>query len=112
MDDETPPDFDQAIPVHQDEEPWPVIDDAAYYGLAGEIVNTISPHSEADPVALLIQTLVFFGNVIGRSRYYIHESDYHYANLYCILVGPTSEGRKGVSFNRVRSIFKIAEARG
>jgi hypothetical protein len=46
------------------EDAWPIMDDAAYYGLAGEIVRTIDPHSEADPVALLVQGLVFFGNVI------------------------------------------------
>src|SRR6185369_15445845 len=34
---------------------WPVIDDAAFHGLAGEVVRTIEPHSEADPVALLLQ---------------------------------------------------------
>jgi len=34
---------------------WPVMDDAAYYGIAGDIVRTILPHSEADPVALLSQ---------------------------------------------------------
>src|SRR5262245_47904334 len=28
---------------------WPVLHDAAYYGLAGEVVRSIEPHSEADP---------------------------------------------------------------
>jgi hypothetical protein len=45
---------------------WPKIDDAAYSGLVGDIVQTILPHTEADAVALLIQTLVMAGNVIGR----------------------------------------------
>jgi hypothetical protein len=44
-------------------------DDAAYYGLAGDIVRRIEPHTEADPVALLVQILVVFGNVIGRSAH-------------------------------------------
>ena len=31
--------------------PWPdPIDRAGYYGLAGEFVRLIEPHSEADPV--------------------------------------------------------------
>jgi len=29
---------------------WPAIDDAAYYGLAGEVVRAIDPHTEADPI--------------------------------------------------------------
>jgi hypothetical protein len=49
---------------------WPKIDDAAYHGIAGNIVRTILPHSEADPVALLIQTLVMAGNVIGRAPHF------------------------------------------
>ena len=37
-----------------EQDPWPdPIDQAAYHGLAGEIVGLIEPHSEADPIALL-----------------------------------------------------------
>ena len=42
----------------------------AFYGLAGEAVQTILPHTESSAVALLIQTLIFFGNVIGRTAYF------------------------------------------
>ena len=31
--------------------PWPVLDDAALYGLAGDVVRTIEPHTEGDPAA-------------------------------------------------------------
>ena len=53
---------------------WPVRREDAYCGLAGEIVNTIKPESEADPVAILIQVLVAAGNVFaspqtGSKRY-------------------------------------------
>jgi hypothetical protein len=44
---------------------WPKMDGAAYQGLAGEIVEAISPHTESDPVAILLQVLTFFGNAIG-----------------------------------------------
>ena len=39
---------------------------AAYHGLAGEVVSTIAPQTEADPVALLLQLLVYSGNAISR----------------------------------------------
>src|SRR5262249_19611887 len=74
---------------------WPVMHGAAYYGFAGEVVDTIAPHSEADPVAILIQFLTCFGNVIGRAAYYQVESDRHHANLFTVLVGATSKARKG-----------------
>ena len=45
---------------------WPELDDAARYGLPGEIVGTMEPHTEADPVALLGSLLCAFGNAIGR----------------------------------------------
>jgi hypothetical protein len=36
---------------------WPVMDEAAFYGLAGDVVRTIEPDSESDPVAILAQYL-------------------------------------------------------
>jgi hypothetical protein len=88
---------------------WPVMDDAAYHGIAGEIVQTILPHTEADPIALLIQTLAMAGNVIGRLPYYPVESDQHRANLFAVLVGDSAKGRKGTSLGRIRSIVKVAD---
>ena len=55
--------------------PWPEVDDAAYYGLPGDIVRTIEPHSEADPVALLAQILASAGNAVGRCPFYQVEGD-------------------------------------
>jgi len=90
---------------------WPTIDNAAYYGLAGDIVRTIAPHTEADPVALLIQVSVYFGNMIGRSAHYRVEADHHHANLFGVLVGQSAKGRKGTSGSRARSVMKAADER-
>jgi hypothetical protein len=90
-------------------EPWPTIDNAAYCGVAGDIVQTLLPHTEADPVALLIQTLAMAGNVIGRSPQYQVEGDQHRTNLFAVMVGDSAKGRKGVSFGRVRSVVKTAD---
>src|SRR5262249_41197298 len=86
--------------------PWPVLDEAALYGLAGEIVRAIEPVSEADPVAILVQFLVYFGNVIGRSPYFLIESTKHHAVLFVVLVGSTARGRKGTSADRVEMLFR------
>jgi hypothetical protein len=53
---------------------WPVMDEAAYQGLAGDVVRTIGPHSEADPVAIVVQFLAMAANAIGRVPYYQIES--------------------------------------
>lgn len=41
----------------------------ALHGLAGDIVRTIEPHTEADPAALLFSFFVTFGSVILHNRY-------------------------------------------
>ena len=85
---------------------WPdPLGAAAMHGLAGEFVEIVEPHSEADPAALLIQLLVGFGNVIGRGPYFLAEADFHRMNLFTILVGSTSKGRKGSSLGQVRKVL-------
>jgi hypothetical protein len=73
------------------------------------MVRTISPHSESDPVAILIQFLAAAGNIIGRRCYYQVESDRHHANLFAVLVGPSSKARKGTSWGRVSAIARVAD---
>jgi len=90
---------------------WPLIDDAAFLGLAGDIVRTIDPHTEADPIAILLQLLAYFGNIVGRNPHYRVEGDYHRANIYAVLVGDTSKGRKGTSAGRVRSVARHADGK-
>jgi hypothetical protein len=89
--------------------PWPTLDAAAYYGLAGNIVQAIAPHTEGDPVAILVQFLVMFGNAVGRSPYYTVEADRHYPNLYCCLVGKSSRGRKGTSAGYPHRLLREAD---
>ena len=70
---------------------------SAFYGLAGDIVRIIEPSSEADPVALLLQILVAFGNCAGRAAHFTVEGDRHYTNINVVLVGQTSKGRKALA---------------
>jgi hypothetical protein len=89
---------------------WPAAPEpAAFHGLAGEIVHAIEPHTEADRMALLSQLLVHFGNAVGRIPYLVAEADRHYTNLFMVLVGLTSKGRKGTSAGHIRRLFAIAE---
>lgn len=87
---------------------WPQRPDQAFYGLAGDVVQRIEPHSEADPVAILAQFLVAFGNAIGRKARFPVEADYHYPNLFAVLIGPTSKGRKGTALGHARRLFTDA----
>ena len=77
----------------------------AYYGLAGDIVNTIEPHTEADPVGLLVQLLISLGNSIGPTPFFSVESDRHRLNISGVLVGDTAKGRKGTSWGYCRKFL-------
>jgi hypothetical protein len=94
---------------HDHDATWPMMSPAAFHGLAGEVVARILPNTESDPIALLLQYLVSFGNAVGRLPYYLIEQDQHFANLFTVLVGQTSKSRKGTSAGRIRAIFKIAD---
>jgi hypothetical protein len=66
-------------------------------GLAGKIVTTIEPYTEADPVALLVHLLVGFGNMVGPGPHFRVEYTKHPARLNAVLVGESSKARKGQS---------------
>lgn len=88
---------------------WPTLAPEAFHGLAGDFVRQLEPHTEADPVAILVQTLVMFGNVIGRNAYFSVEADRHYTNLFAVMVGETSKGRKGVSLGQAKRLFSTVD---
>jgi hypothetical protein len=92
-------------------QPRPKLSKRALYGLAGDIVRAIEPHTEADPVAILAQLLVAFGNCIGPRPYFEIEATKHRANLFCIIVGRSSRSRKGTSLAHVRRIFNQVDRR-
>ena len=74
--------------------------------LAGEIIRRIEPHTEADPIALLFQLVTAFGNLIGHDHYIVADGARHYLNLYGVLVGQSSKGRKGTSWNHIANLME------
>lgn len=77
----------------------------ALHGLAGEVVKVTGPTTEADPMAVLAQFLVTFGNCIGRRpRFRLGALAFH-SNENLLVVGDTSRSRKGTSFDVVRDLF-------
>ena len=91
-------------------DPWPdPPEPCAYHGPAGDVVRAIEPHSEADPVALLVQLLVAFGSVINRGPHFVVEADSHHMNLFTVLIGRTSKGRKGTAWGHIRNLFRAVD---
>ena len=88
------------------EAPWPkAMTEEASYGIAGEFVRMVEPHTEADPNWLLVLFLLYSGNVLGRSRYFMVGGDRHYMKLFAVCVGTTSQGRKGSATGPVEMFF-------
>jgi hypothetical protein len=86
---------------------WPqMLAHAALIGLAGEVVNHIYPHTEADKAALLISFLTSFGSVIGRGAYTKVGATMHHLNEFAVLVGKTGMGRKGTSWDPIEELFR------
>ena len=96
--------------VEQAETGWPEpLAPEAFHGLLGEIVRALDPVTEADPAALLFSLLVGFGNAVGPRPFFGTEGDRQTGNLYAVLVGKTSGGRKGTSWSRARRLLKLAD---
>src|SRR5262249_16117596 len=80
----------------------------AFYGLAGRVVDVVSPYTEADPVAVLIQFLTTFGCAVNSTPHALVGATRHTPRLFTGLVGKTSKARKGASFQPVKTLFARA----
>jgi Protein of unknown function (DUF3987) len=89
--------------------PWPKLGAAALIGLVGAYIALVAPRTEADPVALLVQFLCFFGNCAGRSLYAVAEGAKHCLNIYLVLAGDTAKARKGTSAAHIRRFFQFVD---
>jgi Bifunctional DNA primase/polymerase, N-terminal/Primase C terminal 2 (PriCT-2) len=89
---------------------WPAdIGAVAHIGAAGRFLELVAPQTEADPNALLVQFLVFYGNAVGRSPHVRIGGMRHGTNLFAIVAGNTSRGRKGTSEAEVRRAMRMAD---
>ncbi len=89
---------------------WPTPPAAAvYHSLLGQIVSTIAPHTEADPVAILAQLLVAFGAAVGRDAWFTVEATRHHPNEFMLLVGDSAKARKGSSWDHVRQLITATD---
>ena len=54
---------------------------------------------------MLVQLLVGFGCLIGKTAYFRAEADHHYTKLFAVLVGASNKGRKGTSWGQIKSLL-------
>ena len=88
----------------------PMADSEAYHGLAGEIVSAISPYSESDPAAILVNVLTAFGSVVGNGPHFLVEKSEHHLNLFAVQVGRSAKGRKGTAWSTPKFMFQAIDS--
>lgn len=94
----------------EDAPAWPApMAEEAFHGPAGAIVRRIEPHTESDRQALLLTTLTMFGNAVGPDPHFMVEATEHGANLFALIVGGSSNGRKGTAVGHPRRFMKDAD---
>ena len=98
--------------MHETKEPEnishspPKLEAPALDGIAGDIIKKILPHTEASEAAMLFNLLAGFGNIAGRSAYTMAGNSPHHTNLFGVLVGATSSGRKGTSWSAIKELLR------
>jgi hypothetical protein len=85
---------------------WPTLAKDALQGLAGEVVNTIAPNTESDPVAILALFMAAYGNMIGRGAHFVVEGGQHFCKAWPVITGESGKGRKGSAQDRVNRLLK------
>lgn len=89
---------------------WPApLASEAFHGLSGEIVRAVEPHSEADPAALLALALAAFGSACGRRPGWKISGTFHATNVFVLVIGQTSDGRKGTGWDAIKPVFALAD---
>ena len=88
---------------------WPVLRSEALHGLAGQVVETIRPHTEASDAALLMTFLPSFGALVGSGPHVRADGADHPARLSVVLAGQTSRGRKGTASANTRRVIGAAD---
>ena len=89
--------------------PWPTLDPTALHGITGKVVETLGPHTEADPAALLLTFLAAAGNILGAGPHAIADAAAHPARLNVVLVGQTSRARKGTAWAQIRNLLALVD---
>lgn len=82
----------------------PVLSEKAWHGIAGQILDHVSPYTEADPAGILATAIATFSCMIGTGRK-VKGPITQPINCWFILMGETGIGRKGTADNVAASFM-------
>ncbi len=96
-------------PIWEDTAPYPTLRDDALFGIAGDWVRALAPHTEADPAALMFQFLTAAMSMVGAGPHVRIGASLHYARLFAVIVGSTAKARKGQSYKEAMALLKAVD---
>jgi hypothetical protein len=99
----------EAIPLPEPPALPPRPELALAHGIIGDFMRRVEHETEANPVALAVQFIAAFGNVIGRGPHALVGRTRHGINLFAAIVGNTGAGRKGTGLDIVRDCIRYAD---
>jgi hypothetical protein len=80
-----------------------------FFGLPGEIVNSVDPCTEASRPAVLIHLLAGAGAMIGRGPHMVAGFADHPTSIWALVAGGTSLGAKGTADATARAFLRAAD---
>jgi hypothetical protein len=80
----------------------------AFIGILGEIIDIISPESEACPEAIAVQLMIGLADLIGRGPTR-KQAGIHHLNEFAVLVGKTAKGRKGTAWDAAQNLLECVD---
>lgn len=80
----------------------------AYHGLLSRLSDLISGFVESDQASVFVQLLATFGAAAGIKPYMMVGATRHAPAIYVGMVGRTSRGRKGTSWDPIEVLFRGA----
>jgi hypothetical protein len=82
----------------------PRADDNMFHGPLGDFARCSSAYSEADPAAVLAQSLALFGASIGRGPHMLAGNSRHPSALHILVIGKSAKAAKGTSWAIAREL--------
>lgn len=82
---------------------------AAFTGPIGEWVLSAAPHTEADPAALLVSTLVACGGVVGHQPHLWAGDARQTASVFAVVVADTPKANRGLSWAVTRRLLDVVD---
>lgn len=87
----------------------PAADPVVFDCFLGQLATALDPHTEADPVGVLVILLAAAGVHIGPGPHVVIGGlERHPLLTWPIVIGPTGTGRKGTGFNVARALLAHA----